>query len=184
MPATAGRRLDNNYAWALAVTPLVYLLVAAALGGFGDAGIGLAAVAELVALIALVNADHRRLDTVGASVSSALGVFVIPIYLLVRTRRAGSTPLIPILWVAAAAASWLAWDHIVPMQIDTQLVSQEASSQLSNASGSRVDVTCPDSAYLRVGQSMDCHYSSADGFSGLLLVTLKNSDGYVSWQPE
>jgi hypothetical protein len=104
-PEFAGERparAETKWAWLLAVTPAIFLLmnaVAALLGGAAGAQAPLSG-AAIGLVVGLVLQDSKALAKAGVRVSKWWGVLLLPVYLVLRTVRARSSIGIPLVWFA------------------------------------------------------------------------------------
>lgn len=174
---------DNSLVWALAFTPLLYLLVDAALGGTSPqsaAGWGL-----LVALVVnstLVIFDRRRLPE-AAKPNLWLGLALIPVYLFQRASRLRQTMVIPMVWCAAfAVALVLPLATGVGTHTDTHAVEQSIESGIQDQLGLTVTADCPDGIAVQPGSTFQCVVKAVDGTTAIADVTIQNSAGDVVWQ--
>lgn len=97
---------SSTYAWLLAATPIILLAVNAVLALLipGDTpGVGSSVALGLV--IGLVFADSQVLERAGVRVSKWWGVLLLPVYLILRTKRARSTAAIPLTWFGLVLGS-------------------------------------------------------------------------------
>ena len=191
----APARVDPTYAWALAATPLVAALLPLAFPTISDT----AALWVAVAINSvLVVADLNRLKAVGIEINALLALLVVPLYLVLRTKRANSTPAIPVVWVAAflvalalpnlAAGQSVGSDggtgsNTVRMDSNT-LESQLTGLVAKQVGGSESDVTvsCPSSIEADLGSPFPCDVSASDGSSGSVYVTVNDAAGHYDWQ--
>jgi hypothetical protein len=94
-------RPSMTYAWLLAVTPVMFLLTDLTFLRLfaGDSVLSSSAV-SMGLLVGLVLADSSKLQRAGVRVSPWWGVLLLPVYLILRTKRAGSTVAVPVVWFA------------------------------------------------------------------------------------
>ncbi|HET7690501.1 MAG TPA: hypothetical protein VFK41_08990 [Nocardioidaceae bacterium] len=178
--------LDHTFAWMLAIVPLVWLTFAWAwLATFPDAdnaaAYTAASVASFIATVAFVTGDERRAKKAGVRLSSAAGVFLLPLYLVQRTKRAGSTPLIPFVWLLAVLVAIGASVSLIPQRVSVNMpfvetqIARDASTQL----GGKVSVDCPELVTVNVGEELSCT-ATVGAFSRLLTLKFDAEGGY-SW---
>jgi MFS-type transporter involved in bile tolerance (Atg22 family) len=61
----------------------------------------------------VVVADSAALRTAGVRVSAWWGILLLPVYVILRSRRAGSSPIVPAVFVALAVAYLVSGDLIL-----------------------------------------------------------------------
>jgi hypothetical protein len=183
---TAGKpaAIDNAFAWTLAVTPLLLILVDGALAAAGvAAGVTVGIVIAVLVNTVLSIVDSKRLKAAGVNVPGVLAVFLVPVYLFVRQARTKQAAWIPLVWCICFVAS-LANGQIVArtigVPIDSSKVENAISTGVEQQSGVPVTVTCP-SAVVRVGSSFDCLVTDgSDTISAT--VTVQNAGGGIVWR--
>jgi hypothetical protein len=171
-------RVDPTYAWTIALLPLVWIplayLAPAAASSWGVFGVW-AATAGLAGL------DSRRLREQGVMVSAWSVLLLIPVYLILRTKRAGSTPAIPVVWFASFGASILALTTFAAVyDFDGDYAEPQIEKWLRDQGVRNVNVDCPDTT-TRVGGEIECSVTDASGRSVTVVVTMAE-DGAYSWQ--
>lgn len=94
-------KVDPTYASAIALLPFGLLPFLTTINS------DVITVTVLIGLASTVLArgDSKRLATVGVTLSPAWALLAGFAYLVVRTRRASSTPALPLVWVAALMAT-------------------------------------------------------------------------------
>jgi hypothetical protein len=104
-PEIPAEEAGTGYAWALALTPVAWLLVDVAMLLLGIDGVAVTAsnAAFLGLNLALAKGDSAALEASGVRVSAWWGFFLVPVYLILRTVRARSTAAVPILWFVLVA---------------------------------------------------------------------------------
>jgi hypothetical protein len=89
------------FAWALACTPIIWLLLDVVILQFGGSfDSPLSTLAALAVNTVLVVLDSRALSKAGVRLSPWWGILLLPVYLVLRTKRAHSTIAVPLLWLA------------------------------------------------------------------------------------
>jgi hypothetical protein len=111
-------------AWFLALLPVTWVafdVVALELFGTSDSGVGFgasdAAIGSLLFAMltnwAVVLADSAALRKVGVQVSAWWGIVLLPVYVVLRTKRAGTSPIVPAVFFALAVAYLVYGDLIL-----------------------------------------------------------------------
>lgn len=174
---------DNSFVWALAFTPLLYLLVDAAFDGTSpEAAAGWGLVVALAVNSTLVMLDHRRLPD-EAKPNVWLGLALIPIYLFQRASRLRQSMAIPVVWCIAFAVSLvLPLATGVGMHIDSPAVEQSIESGIQDQSGFAVTADCPAGIPVDPGSTFQCVVETVNGTTAIADVTIQNSAGDVVWQ--
>jgi hypothetical protein len=110
--------------WCLALLPVTwfaYDVLAFELFGASESAAGYgasdAAMGELVFATftswVVVGADSAALRRAGVRVSAWWGVLLLPVYVILRTRRAGKSPMVPPVFFALAAAYLFSGDLVL-----------------------------------------------------------------------
>jgi hypothetical protein len=90
-----------TFAWLLAATPVMFLLSDLVFMRLIEgAYVLVSSVVSLVVIVGLVIADSTALQRAGVKVSTWWGILLLPVYLILRTKRARSTVAVPVVWVA------------------------------------------------------------------------------------
>lgn len=176
------RVVDPTYAWTLAVAPLIYALLPFAFPEITAAtALGVAVIANSV--LALL--DVNRVNKAGADVNVLWALFLVPVYLVLRTKKVGSTPAVPIVWVGAFLTSLVVANATaVPGSVEFNQVSLETQleDQIEAQYGERPQVDCPDGMTMAtVGDPFPCAGEAQDGYFSVY-VTITDGDGAYSWQ--
>lgn len=183
----AGTRLDNTFAWFLALTPLVsVLLEAAAYTAPGvDIGYAGALLVGFIVIIICVLSDTARIREAGGdwSGSPALGILLLPIYLIVRTIKSRNTPLIPATWFASLLLSLVGTTPVFGVPIDTDALESQLQAKLPARYllADNVQVDCPDRVSPKIGESFRCVIRGAGPIS-MATVTVESASGDLIWQ--
>jgi hypothetical protein len=80
--------------------------------GASDAAMGALLFATLTNWV-VVGADSEALRRSGVRVSAWWGILVLPVYVILRTRRAGRSPIVPAVFFALAVAYLFSGDLIL-----------------------------------------------------------------------
>jgi hypothetical protein len=175
--------VDNSLVWLLACSPLLYLLVDAALGATAPG-----AAAPLGVLIAwtvnsiLVILDYRRLPSVGRP-SVWSGLLFVPWYLFRRSSRLGQTLAIPVVWCTAAVASVaLPLAAGVATFVDAPAVEQSIESGIRDQAGFSVTADCPPGIPANPGSTFQCTIEDEFGVTAIADVTIQNATGNFVWE--
>lgn len=111
-------------AWCLALLPVMWVaydVLAFELFGASDSATGYGASdAAMGALVfatltnwVVVGADSAALRRAGVRVSAWWGVLLLPVYVILRTRRAGRSPIVPAVFFALAVAYLFSGDLVL-----------------------------------------------------------------------
>lgn len=170
-------RVDPTFAWAVALVPLVALPIYY-LAPTDDAVSGTAFGVWIITAV-LASADSNRLAARGVKVNAAWVLLLPLIYLIDRTKKADSTPAIPLVWVAGVG-TYLAVVASLGFVVehDSTSVELEIASWAEEQSGSRPTVTCPEIRG-RDGDTFDCTARYGDAVVPIT-VTLTD-DGSYKW---
>lgn len=182
--ANAGRKVDNTFAWTLALAPLVFILLDVVLLQAGvSPTTGWALVLPLAINIALAVADSLRLKALGYRVSTVLAAVFVPAYLIDRSRKIGGFWAIPIVWFVAALM-YLASSSVVAnvggIELDEGLVEAGIEDWARDNGAAQVIADCPKGLILPVGGSFECSVTELSG-TYTVLVEVVNEQGYVEW---
>jgi hypothetical protein len=125
--------------------------------------------------------DARRVQALGYRDDTLPAALLVPVYLIVRTRKVGSSVAIPILWfvtfgLSVVALATFARVHAYSGDDVGQYVDQQLSQQL----GGHVTFHCPDMSDLS-GASYTCTAQDRKRNTAAVDVTLGGDSGYV-WQ--
>jgi Domain of unknown function (DUF4333) len=181
----AAPSVDNTFAWLLACAPISFILLDVLMLSAGLSPSGVVAFVIAVAINSWLGVlDIRRLAAVGIKVSPLLPMLVVPVYLIIRTVKAKSIWVIPVLWfvtilVYIGSANFISGTGGVQMSSDSVQTLIAASE---HAAGSDVGaVSCPKNPIVPVGGTFECQ-----GTGGAQLynytVTVRSADGHFSWR--
>lgn len=177
-------RVDNSFAWTLAFVPLIFILLDVVLLQAGvSPSTGLALLLPVAINTGLAAADSVRLKSLGYRVSTVLAVFILPAYLIERSRKLGGLWAIPIIWFVTFLM-YLASSTLVAglggVELDEKLVETGIEDWARGLGASRVDVDCPSSLIIPVDGSFECSVTEPAG-TYTVQVTVTNEQGYVEW---
>lgn len=109
----ASRALATAFFLALLpVTWVAFDVLALELFGASDSAMGSLLFATLTNW-AVVLADSAALRRAGVQVSAWWGILLLPIYVILRTRRASSSPVVPVVFFALAVTYLVSGDLIL-----------------------------------------------------------------------
>lgn len=178
--------VDNSFAWALALAPLLIVLIDGVLASMGAGSVSTFGL--LVALgvnVGLSVADTRRVRAAGHDLPVALAALLVPVYLFLRQGRLRQSYVIPIVWcvsflVSLGGAGLIA--NTIGVQMDTGVVEREIQTGVQQQVGQTVTVQCPSSVAVRTGASFQCVVTATDGSRSFATVTVQNSQGEFVWR--
>jgi hypothetical protein len=184
MDQVESRRVDNSWAWLLAATPLLFVLIDAGLLLSGYALYGVSIVIGLLFIVALLLADRAALKRVGIDLSIGWGVFLMPVYLGLRSRDSDQSYGPVAAWIAAAIASFAAYALLLSSiaELDIDRVEAFVKENADSFYGTAQQVECPDREVYRVGSRFTCEATDAEGVAQFT-VTVEDSDGTVRVLP-
>lgn len=174
--------LDNSRAWLLAVAPLLSLCISAGLlfSGFSHATLlGIAIAIGVNTLIAVW--DSRFLKGHGYDVSTTLAVFLVPVYLLRRSRVLGHHQAPLATWIAVFIVAF-AGDAILSSRfatIDMSVVEAQIREDLELDASA--NVVCPGKAVHAVKSTFMCEVSDSQA-RAMVQVKVEDSDGSLTWE--
>jgi hypothetical protein len=177
--ALTTQRADPTYAWTIALLPAAAIPFVMLEDPAGQ----LAGGAVWLLTLVLAQADAGRLEKVGVKVHPAWSLLSGIFYLVERTRKAGSTPAIPITWGAAVASSLAVFIWLVPdtWTFDPAEVQSEIQTWMDSEYDVDALVLCPPGEIEgEVGDTFTCDAMIGDGSSAKFRVTIED-DGYYSW---
>lgn len=178
----------NVFAWALAFSPLLGVLVTVIflIADSADSAIVTACFAAVAAVgIALAVLDVYRVRAVGVKASMVLAILLIPAYLFVRASRLRRGFAIPITWCVmfvVAIAGVIFAPQLLGVPLDVALLETSISTEIENQAGVTVDVECPDGVSARPDETFSCTATATDGSVLLIDVTVQNTRGDVLWE--
>lgn len=183
-------RVESWPAWLIAGIPLLALALAV---GFSSGAPEVAYYSGFIALAANIAVsvwDANRIRKAGYGDLLGWAIFLIPVYLFKRQARVGQSAAPAVAWIAAfclALAGQAMLPRIVGLPLDMPaLESQiqdwvEEQLDANGFGGFSADVQCPSSMAARPGETFNCVVQYSDGTSGLVVVTVENSAGDVTW---
>lgn len=172
--SSVAHRVDDSFAWAIALAPLAALLAAYLLPVYRWPVVFALVIVEAVLHVQ----DRKRLTAAGVHVR---GRGTLP-YLFSRSKALGQTMVVPIVSVAALGVAVLGWfTFAAVVELDPAKTESQLQSWAINngAKGARVD--CPDTMAGHVGDTFTCQIT-AGGQTGLIQVKLATKDS-ITWQP-
>jgi uncharacterized membrane protein len=184
MDQVESRRVDNSWAWLLAATPLLFVLIDAGLLLSGYALYGVSIVVSLVFIAALLLADRAALKRAGIDLSIGWGVFLMPAYLSLRSRDTDQSYGPVAAWIAALVASFAAYALLLSSvaQLDVSRVETFVKENANAFYGTAQQVDCPDREVYRVGARFICDVTDTEGVAQFT-VTVEDSDGTIRLLP-
>ena len=188
-PAVAPVNKTGTWAWGIALAPLVWgaALVWWAITVPSTAWVVLFAIAaSVVASAVATRRDVRTLrsHSVGIDRSFPAAVLLLyiiaaPAYLIYRTRKAGTSAVIPVAWFVAMAVSVMSVAFIPAS--DAKGVELDLAQDLSDVLRRPVRVDCPNDADYSVGSRVVCDVDNhGDPPHEVVLVMRANGD--YSWE--
>jgi hypothetical protein len=109
----------------------------------------------------------------------------VPVYLIVRTVKAKSTPAVPVVWFVCLFASFVVANVTAtpgPVTMDSHKVESQLARAVRAQYGVRVDVSCPANPVVPVGDNFSCDVTApVDGSTASVYVTVTDSDGRYTW---
>lgn len=175
--APAVPKVDPTYAWVLAFMPLLSAVLPLAFPATDpEAILGVTVVANSV--LAIV--DQKRLQGAGIHVNLAWAVFLVPVYLIMRSRAAKSTPAIPVIWFIALLASFIVSNVAGPVVMDSSKVQTQLQQTFHQRFGVRTTVICPNDPQVQVDSGFRCNVLAPDGLYHVM-VTVTDHQGRYSW---
>jgi hypothetical protein len=184
MDQVHGRRVDNSWAWLLAATPLLFVLIDAALMLSGYALPIVSLLVALAVLVALLFADQATLKRSDIDVSIWWGVLLTPVYLALRARRSDQSFGPVAAWIAAFIASLAGSALLLSSfaQLDVDRVEAFVKENADTFYGTAQQVECPDREVYRVGARFTCDAIDTEG-TAQFTVTVEDSDGTIRLLP-
>jgi hypothetical protein len=178
--------VDNSPAWLLVAMPFLILGVTIALLSGGVAVDGSAAtLVGALAIGAVATWDSRMLRARGYQVSGALAFFLVPFYLIQRTKVTRQTYVLPVVWVVVFVgylmAAQSASNHYGPFQLDMPRLEQSIKQQVDLAASTSSSVSCPSDSTYVLGATFDC--TASDGTGQLTERVTVHAKAFVTWQP-
>lgn len=192
------RSVHTGAVWSIALLPLMQLVISLLLITAFNVGsnpviMALVWLLPYPIVIALAWADHRSLKKAGVTHSAhwAWAFLTAPIYLVMRaiaSIRESGGGFGPILVFFGMSLLMLGSVVAVPgLAIATApevFSAQAAESIKANASiiGARLEVTCPTTPPVLIGQSFECTGVRASGEELNIMVSLQRINGWIAWR--
>lgn len=130
---------------------------------FRDISAGNALGAAVIVGSILALADCARLSKAGVGINPLWALFGIPLYLIVRTMKAKSTPAIPVVWFVALLAAFALSNTIGPVAMDSEKVESQIARTIKRELGTEATVVCPADPVVRIDESFICRVHSSNG---------------------
>ena len=194
----------NQWAWAIALSPLSYAAVALLTWDQADVVFWLAGFAIVVAATIACGLDVRALRKRGVPADAAFTLLMMvfyligaPAYLIYRSRKAGTSPAPPITWFATTAAVAIAFVLTVPGAapsdpapvydtLDTPVIASEGELESSlkdefASDGVNAIINCPSGASYAWGSRVVCEAMPMGDSYVKVVVNIRN-DGRYTWR--
>ncbi|MEO6944497.1 MAG: DUF2510 domain-containing protein [Lacisediminihabitans sp.] len=185
--------------WIIALFPLLQLVIMLLLvTGFGAAlqlNLVVPVLLGIVYLttVALAFGDYRILKHSGVNKPAhwSWALLTSPVYLFVRamvlTRQTGRGFGPVLVWLALAVLSVVSVVAVPGMLITTvpAVFSAQAEQSIASdaaANGATLDVRCPATPPILVGQTFSCHGTAGPGKTFEIEVSLQRSNGWIDWR--
>jgi hypothetical protein len=180
MDQVHGGRVDNSWAWLLAATPLLFVLIDASFLLSGYAASGLALASGYIVAVGLLLADQAALRRSEGSVHLGWGLLLMPIYLVLRARATRQSYAQAALWIAAVIAAVAAYALLVSAfaRLDINWVEAFVKEQADDFYGTAQRVDCPDREVYRVGAQFLCDVADAEGVAQFP-VKVEDAEGTI-----
>jgi hypothetical protein len=180
----APTRIDNSRLWLLVATPILLVCVDLALALSGEAeGESLGVIITLAVNTVIVIWDSRYLKQHGVEVNPFLGIFLIPLYIGVRSSRLQQSQLPLVCWIAVFVVSLLGTaaveNHFV--QLDMSTVRSDITTWVDNRTSTHVAVTCPSRSVYAEHSTFFCTASDSAG-RVTVQVTVTDANGDIVWK--
>ncbi len=185
-------------AWAIALLPMLQLLLSllvVAAFSTGPSVVFMAAIwlgpLPIVVVLALLDARTLRRRGFENPFSGWWALLTAPIYLVGRAVRlsrvsgAGFGPVgVGLLLTGLVGASILAVPGLVIAAFPAAFAAEASNSiELNGRSlGTAMEVTCPPTPPLFIGQQLRCPAMNASGDNLVVTVSLQRSNGWIAWQ--
>lgn len=185
-------------AWTIALIPLLLLVLSLLLLlGFGSTLSGEVTAGfwagSYVLVVVLAIADRAKLKRAGYehSASWAWALLSAPVYLIARSMslsRVGPLGFAPVLVWAALGLLQVASVLVVPgLLISAIPAAFSTEAQVSVASeasiiGAKLDVRCPSTPPVIIGQQFTCTAKRASGDTYDVTVSLQRVNGWINWR--
>jgi len=196
--ATTAPALHTVSAWAIALLPMLQLLLSLLVVAAFASGQSLPIIAVLwlapfpvVVVLALLDARGLRRRGIDRPASWLWALLGPPVYLTARAVRlsrfssAGFGPLaVFLLLVGLQMGAVIAVPGLIIGAVP-QVFATEASNSIelsARSIGSSMDVSCPNTPPLFIGQQFRCPAVSDDGTAVVVTASLQRSNGWIAWQ--
>lgn len=177
----------NRWAWGIALAPLAWgaALVWWAIAEPPTAWVVLIAMAaSVVASAVAARRDIRTLNNQSVRTERSLPVGVLllyviaaPVYLIYRTRKAGTSAFIPAAWFVSMALSALSVAFVPASEVKG--VELDLAGDLSDALGRPVRVDCPNNADYSVGNTILCDVANHGDPPHVVVVDMRPNGDYT-----
>lgn len=195
---TTAPHLQTVEVWAIALLPMLQLLLSLLVVATFSTGPSAAFMAAiwlgpfpLVILLAILDERTLRRRGVDHPLPGWWALFGPPIYLIARavrlSRISGSAygPVgVALLLTGLVGASVLAVPGLVIAALPAAFANEASESIEINARsiGVSMEVTCPATPPLFIGQQLRCPAVNASGENLVVTVSLQRSNGWIAWQ--
>lgn len=195
---TTPTNLQTIEAWAIALLPMLQLLLSllvVAAFSTGPSVVFMAAIwlgpLPIIVLLALLDARTLRRRGFDKPFSGWWALLSSPVYLVGRAVRlsrisgAGFGPVgVGLLLTGLVGASVLAVPGLVIAAFPAAFAAEASNSiELNGRSiGTAMEVTCPPTPPLFIGQQLRCPAMNAAGENLVVTVSLQRSNGWIAWQ--
>jgi len=195
---TTPSNLQTIEAWAIALLPMLQLLLSLLVVAAFSTGPSVAFMAAIwlgplpiVVLLALLDARTLRRRGVDRPFSGWWALFGSPIFLVGRAVRlsrfsgSGFGPVgVGLLLTGLVGASVLAVPGLLIAAFPAAFAAEASNSiELNGQSiGTAMQVTCPPTPPLFIGQQLRCPAMNANGEELIVTVSLQRSNGWIAWQ--
>lgn len=200
-PGLSAAPISTTPVWIIALLPLlqlvIVLVVVTGLGSTPSTELAMPAIVVVVYLVtaALAFADFHTLRDNGVARPAhwTWSLLTAPIYLFVRAMvltRATGRGFGPVLtWFALAllsVASLLAVPGMLITSVPGAFRAQAEQSVAADAAanGASLEVSCPESPPILIGQSFTCTGKTDNGKSYEIEVSLQRINGWINWRVE
>lgn len=190
--------LHTVSAWAIALLPMLQLLLSLLVVAAFTGGQSLPIIAILwlapypvVIVLAVIDARGLRRRGVDRPASWLWSLLGPPVYLVARAVRlsrfsgSGFGPVAVFLLLGGLQVGAVIAVPGLIIGAVPQLFAAEASNSIelnARSIGSSLDVTCPDTPPLFIGQQFRCPAVSSDGTTVVVTASLQRSNGWIAWQ--
>lgn len=200
MPGAAGPvpHVHTGAAWAIALLPMVQLLLSLLVVAAFTSGLDLPIItaiwlAPIPVVVALAYFDQRSLKRRGIDRTAGWWWSIIgaPVYLVMRAvslarySGAGFAPAaVFLLLVGLQVGAIIAVPGLLISAVP-QLFAAEASNSIelnARSIGTSAEVTCSGTPPLFIGQQYRCPAVNADGTTFVVTVSLQRANGWITWQ--